>query len=101
MIDHRGQTFVSIHHDVSPIIELENRTDLPLYIGQAESTDPAKPSVAVKTLNDDHFEWFTSAPPQATIFYTPPTIDASFPDKSIQPVGIIFANASNRKYNIV
>lgn len=97
VIDYRGQTFVSIHADRSPTIEFKNcTTDLHLYIAQAEHVDVTRPSVAVRKVNDENFDWFTMAPPMSTIFYTPPAIDAGFPDSvSDTPLAVIFALAGN------
>lgn len=96
VIDYRGQTFVSIHLDRSPAIELQNATnDINLLIAQAEYADPALPSVAVRNLNDEHFDWFTMVPPMNTIFYTPPAIEAEFPDQNFdKTIALIFAVSS-------
>lgn len=92
VLEHEGQTFVSIYDDRVPSIRLENRTDQRMFVAQAESADATKaPYVVQKTLNDEHFEWFTSISPKATICYTPPSVDAGFPEKMDQSVAILLA----------
>lgn len=97
VLEHEGQTFVSIYDDRVPAIRIENRSDRRLFIAQAESTDPTKiPYIAQKTLNDEHFEWYPSVAPDATICYTPPSVDAGFPEKIDQPVAILVASESGK-----
>lgn len=91
VLEYEGQTFVSVYDDRAPAIRMENRTDRLLFVAQAESTDPAKAPVAQKTLNDEHFEWYTNVAPDATIFYTPPSVDAGFPEKMGQQISILVA----------
>lgn len=45
-------------------------------------------------MNDENFEWFTSLPPKHSIYYTPPSMDATFPDNVNNNIGIIFALAT-------
>lgn len=100
-IEHQGQLYISIQDDQSPTIEFVNRTDLELYLAQAESVDLSKPSAAVKSLNDETFEWFTIVPPNKTIFFTPPSVNASFPEKLDNNIGIIIASVMSRFIKIV
>lgn len=96
VLEHDGQTFVSVYDDRVPTIRIENRTDRRIFVAQAESIDPTKtPYIAHKTLNDENFEWYTSVAPDGTICYTPPSVDAGFPEKVDQPVAILVASESS------
>lgn len=99
VLEHDGQTFVSMYDDLVPNIRLENRTGQRMLIAQAESPDQHKPPYsAQETLNDEHFEWHTSVKPDATIFYTPPSVDGGFPEKMDQQVAILVAIESGKLF---
>lgn len=91
VLEHKGQIFVSVFDDRVPAIRLENRTDRRMYVAQADLSDASKPSTPKKTLNDENFEWHTSIRPGSTICYTPPSVDAEFPEQLNDPVSILLA----------
>ena len=89
--EHQGQIYISIHNDRSPAIEIVNKTELQLHLAQAESCDPHKTTVAMRSISDEHFDWFTELPANTSIFYTPPSVNLNFPDKLDNSIGLIFA----------
>lgn len=87
--EHQGQHFICIHDDASPTIEFENRTELNLLMVQCDPNDPNK--LPVEHINDNHFEWIQNVPSNATVFYTPPSINQNFPEKTDIEIAIILA----------
>lgn len=91
IIEHDGQTYVSLHADTSPCIRLVNRTDRRLYVAQSQTpvdgamaTVAAQPSepLELQLSGDDQFEWYSAVDAGRTCFYTPVGWDADFPDNS-------------------
>lgn len=87
--EHQGQHFICIHNDTAPTIEFENRTELHLLMAQCDPND--SPKTPMEHVKDSHFEWLQTVPPNATVFYTPPSINEHFPDKCDSEIAIILA----------
>lgn len=87
IIEHQGQHFVCIHDDVAPAIEFENRTELNLLMAQCDPNDSMKSPV--EHIKDSHFEWLQNVPSHSTVYYTPPSINEYFPEKSDGEIAII------------
>lgn len=88
-----GQQYVCLHNDPCPTLQFINRTDINLWIGEAESCDltALKIYTAVRSIDDDHFEWFRNVTAHSSVFYTPPSINEHFPDKVDRDVGLLIA----------
>ncbi len=87
--EHQGQHFICIHDDTAPTIEFENRTELHLLMAQCAPNYSLKPPV--EHIKDSHLEWLQNVPSNATIFYTPPSINEHFPEKSDSDIAIILS----------
>lgn len=90
IIEHQGQHFICINDDVAPTIKFENRTELNLLMAQCDPNDSSK--LPMEHIKDSHFEWFQNVPSYSTVFYTPPSINEHFPEKSGSEVAIILAS---------
>ncbi|XP_037025669.1 vacuolar protein sorting-associated protein 13B isoform X2 [Bradysia coprophila] len=90
--EHQGQHFICIQDDTAPTIEFENRTELNLLLAQCDLNDSIMSPV--EHIKDIHFEWLQTVPSNATVFYTPPSINEHFPEKSDSEIAIILAAAT-------
>lgn len=97
--EHQGQYFISFHDDTAPTIEFENRTELHLLMAQSDPNDLMKSPV--EHIKDSHFEWFQNVPSNSTVFYTPPSINEHFPEKSDSEIAIILACINGSLVKIV
>lgn len=88
--EHQGQHFICIHDDATPTIEFENRTELNLLLAQCDPNDSIKSPV--EHIKDINFEWLQTVPSNATVFYTPPSINEHFPEKSDSEIAIILGS---------
>lgn len=89
-IEYLGQIYVSIYNDRYPFTEIYNRTNIYMYIAEAESADANKRPKPRRSIHDDNFQWFKSVPPFKRINYTPPSVNENFPEKPISNVNYIF-----------
>lgn len=89
IIEHQGQHFICIHDDAAPTIEFENRTELHLLMAQCEPNESTRSPV--EHIKDSHFEWYQNVPSNSTVYYTPPSINEHFPEKSGSEIAIILA----------
>lgn len=88
-----GQQFICLHNDPCPTIKFINQTDLNLWIAEAESCEIISGKIinAVRSIDDDNFEWYRNVSAHASVFYTPPSINEHFPDKVERDVGLLIA----------
>lgn len=75
MIKENDQYFLTVVEDPSPDIEIFNKTNENLCIGQSESA--AKLIGPVKEC--DHFQWFSMVPGKSFVNYSPPGIYKNYP----------------------
>ncbi|XP_055526290.1 intermembrane lipid transfer protein VPS13B [Wyeomyia smithii] len=95
IVEHRGQQYVSIYDDPYPSFTVENRTDFHIYIAQSESSNASKTATAVSECSmENNFVWFQIVKSRQTIYFTPPTLDAIFPEAQEIEVALIFACVS-------
>lgn len=100
IVEHGGQTFVSVYPDATPCMRLINRTAHRLFVAQAQdaaaaaatadSLDDAAASVTrsrpqplpQRTPDNDQFEWYTScAAGGRSVYFTPPDWERGFPEQ--------------------
>ncbi|KAJ6640172.1 Vacuolar protein sorting-associated protein 13B [Pseudolycoriella hygida] len=96
--EHQGQYFICIHDDVSPTIEFENRTELNLLMAQCDPNDSMK--TPMEHIKDSHFDWLQNVPSNSTVFYTPPSINDHFPEKSDAEIAVFLACINTQMPNL-
>ncbi|XP_055848221.1 intermembrane lipid transfer protein VPS13B isoform X2 [Episyrphus balteatus] len=102
LIEKSGQFFLNIFDDTSPMILLNNQTDLPLLIGQTTSSENSKVSNTIPEYDGKHCEWYQISRPHSRMYYTPPTTYANFPDveNSVCNISIALYNENITKKTI-
>ncbi|XP_058811887.1 intermembrane lipid transfer protein VPS13B [Topomyia yanbarensis] len=96
IVGHREQRFVSIYDDRCPSFAVENRTDFNIYVAQSDSKDASKPArtAVPECAVDSNFVWYQIVGSRQTVFYTPPALDAVFPETQEVEIALIFACVS-------
>ncbi|XP_055922999.1 intermembrane lipid transfer protein VPS13B [Eupeodes corollae] len=102
LIEKNGQYFLSIFEDTSPMILINNQTDLPLIVGQTTSSENSKVSTTIPEYDGKHCEWYQISKPHSRMYYTPPTSYANFPDVEISVCNLSLAlyNEKSKKKTI-
>lgn len=95
IVAHQGQQYVSIYDDPCPSFSIENRTDFNIYVAQSDSVNASKAAAAVpECVVESNFVWYQIVGSRQTVFYTPPALDAVFPETQEVEIALIFACVS-------
>ncbi|XP_065088861.1 intermembrane lipid transfer protein VPS13B [Ochlerotatus camptorhynchus] len=95
IVAHQGQQYVSIYDDPCPSFSIENRTDFNIYVAQSDSVNASKAATAVpECVVESNFVWYQIVGSRQTVHYTPPALDAIFPETQEVELALIFACVS-------
>nr|XP_029723384.1 vacuolar protein sorting-associated protein 13B-like [Aedes albopictus] len=95
IVAHQGQQHVSIYDDPCPSYGIENRTDFNIYVAQSDSVNANKAATAVpECVVESNFVWYQIVGSRQKVYYTPPVLDALFPETQDVEVALIFACVS-------
>lgn len=87
---------MSIYKDRYPFIEIDNHTNIDIFVAEADFADFSKSLKPKKSIHDDNFQWLCVIPAYNKIHYTPPSINERFPDKQNPNIHLIFACANSK-----
>lgn len=96
ILEYRNQYFVNIYDDRCPFIEIDNKTNIDVFVAEADFTEFSKGLRPKKSIHDENFQWLHSVRAMTRLSYTPPSINECFPEKEYSNVHLIFGCA-NRK----
>lgn len=85
-IEYLGQIYVTIYDDRHPFMQFENRTNVLMFVAEADSSDINKHSRPRRSIHDENFQWFKEVIQFKQTYYSPPSVNENFPDKSISNV---------------
>lgn len=94
---HKEQYFISIYEDRFPFIEIDNQTNIEIYVAEADFADFSKSLKPKKSIHDENFLWNCSAPAYSRMNFTPPSVNERFPEKQNTNVHLIFGCANCSK----
>ncbi|XP_062558103.1 intermembrane lipid transfer protein VPS13B [Armigeres subalbatus] len=95
IVAHQGQQHVSVYDDPCPSFAIENRTDFNIYVAQSDSVNANKAATAVpECVVESNFVWYQIVGSRQKVYYTPPALDAVFPETQELDVALIFACVS-------
>ncbi|XP_021693609.1 vacuolar protein sorting-associated protein 13B [Aedes aegypti] len=95
IVAHQGQQHVSIYDDPCPSFAIENRTDFNIYVAQSDTVNANKAATAVpECVVESNFVWYQIVGSRQKVYYTPPALDALFPEAQDVEVALIFACVS-------
>ncbi|XP_055618736.1 intermembrane lipid transfer protein VPS13B [Toxorhynchites rutilus septentrionalis] len=95
IIAHLDQHYVSIYDDQCPSFAVENRTDFNIYVAQSDSTNVNKSATAIPECGaESNFVWYQIVGSRKTVYYTPPTLDAIYPETQEVDIALLFACVS-------
>lgn len=91
VIEHQQyQYHVSIYEDRFPFIEIDNRTNIDIFVAEADFADFSKSLKPKKSIHDENFPWLCTVKAFSRLNYTPPSINERFAEKQNQNVHLIF-----------
>lgn len=93
----KEQFFVSIYEDQFPFIEVDNQTNIEIYVAEADFADFSKSLKPKKSIHDDNFQWNCTIPAYRQMNFTPPTINERFPEKQVTNIHLIFGCGNSSK----
>lgn len=85
-----NQLYVSIYEDRFPFIEIDNRTNIDIFVAEADFADFSKSLKPKKSIHEENFQWLNSAKAFNCLNYTPPSINERFAEKPFPNVHLIF-----------
>lgn len=90
---------MSVYDDRFPFIDIDNRTNIEIFVAEADFADFSKSLKPKKSMHDENFNWHCTVPPYSGRSYAPPSINERFPEKQTTNVHLIFGcgNSSKRK----
>lgn len=72
--DYKGQTYLSLHHDIHPQIKIENKSGIKLFFAQYSNNEN-------KIINDCvHFKWIGCVNEDDSTYYTMSVFSEKFPE---------------------
>lgn len=102
IVAHQGQQHVSIYDDPCPSFAIENRTDFNIYVAQSDTVNANKAATAVpECVVESNFVWYQIVGSRQKVYYTPPALDALFPEAQDVEVALIFACVSGELRSVV
>lgn len=85
-IEYLGQIYITVYDDRYPFVLIENRTNIPMFLAEPESSDITKHSKPRRSIHDENFQWYREVPQFKQAYYSPPSVNENFPDKSISNI---------------
>lgn len=97
---YKEQYFVSIYEDTFPYIEVNNQTNIEIYVAEADFADFSKSLKPKKSVHDENFQWNCTVPAYSHAHFTPPTVNERFPEKQTANIHLIIGCGNSSKYSI-
>lgn len=98
---HNDQLYISIYEDRCPFIEIDNQTNILIYVAEADFADFSKSLKPKKSIHDENFHWYCTVPPYRRQHFAPPSFNERFPGKHNANIHLIFGCANSGEYKIV
>lgn len=90
--------YISIYKDRFPFIEIDNQTNIVIYVAEADFADFSKSLKPKKSIHDHNFQWNCKIPKYNRVYFSPPSVNERFPEKHNANVHIIFGCKHSGEY---
>lgn len=97
MNQHNDQLYISIYEDRFPFIEIDNQTNILIYVAEADFADFSKSLKPKKSIHDENFQWHCTIPAYGRMNFAPPSVNERFPEKHNANVHLIFGCGNSGK----
>lgn len=87
---HNNQLYISIYEDRHPFIEIDNQTNIVIFVAEADFADFSKSLKPKKSVHDENFQWHCTIPAYDRLHFAPPSMNERFPEKHNANVHLIF-----------
>lgn len=95
---HSNQLYISVYEDRFPFIEIDNQTNIVIYVAEADFADFSKSLKPKKSVHDENFQWNCTISAYGRMNFAPPSVNERFPEKHNSNVHLIFGCKNTSKY---
>ncbi|XP_031633200.1 vacuolar protein sorting-associated protein 13B isoform X2 [Contarinia nasturtii] len=92
---HNDQLYISVYEDRYPFIEIDNQTNILIFVAEADFADFSKSLKPKKSIHDENFQWCCTIPSYGRMNFAPPSVNERFPEKHNSNVHLIFGCANS------
>lgn len=92
---HNDQFYISIYEDRFPFIEIDNQTNMVIYVAEADFADFSKSLKPKKSIHDENFQWYCTVLGYRRQHFAPPSFNEQFPEKHNANIHLIFGCAND------
>lgn len=97
LTQHNNQLYISIYEDRYPFIEINNQTNIVIYVAEADFADFSKSLKPKRSIHDTNIQWYCTIPAFGRMNFTPPSYNERFPEKHNANAHVIFGCANDGK----
>lgn len=95
------QFYISIYEDRYPFIEIDNQTNIVIYVAEADFADFSKSLKPKKSIHDENFHWYCTVSPYRRQHFAPPSFNERFPEKHNSNIHLILGCANSGEYQTI